>query len=213
MRRLFGRRGRGRDEDRRADDDAAPLDDAAEMSDESADEFEAFVPVERDYHAYDTYGEDEAGDYGDVERAWTESPGDDEDSGARSRRRRVLRVRLPRPDLPVALRWDILLLAVGLIAAGIFGTLLVQDALTGDVVRWWPVVLVGAALVWMVVALVRRHVASFLGAAAFAGVGLGLLMHAQDIARIEETLLGLVLVTIGLGIVIRGFLLRQREPA
>lgn len=218
MRRLFGRRARGRDDESRADDYAAPPDQVPDMDGEDADEFEAFVPVEREHQAYDTYEPydvTEAGDDDDVARAWPEGPGYDDANDARTYRRRrirVPRVRLPRPRVPVALRWDMLLLATGLIAAGIFSTLLVQDALTGDIVRWWPVALVAVALVWMLVALVRRHVASFLGAAAFAGVGLSLLMDAQDIARFEETLLGVVLVTVGLGIVIRGFLLRQREP-
>ncbi len=43
-----------------------------------------------------------------------------------------------------------------------------------------------------------------------AGVGLSALLDAQDIAALRETLLGIVLVAVGLGIVVRGFLLRGR---
>ncbi|NLF79338.1 MAG: hypothetical protein GX573_26890, partial [Chloroflexi bacterium] len=71
-------------------------------------------------------------------------------------------------------------------------------------------ILVGAAL-WMLAALVQRRIAPFLGGAAAAGVGLSLLMDTQDIAAADQTLLGIVLATVGLGIIIRGFLLRQQS--
>jgi hypothetical protein len=121
------------------------------------------------------------------------------------RRRRLL-----RPSPGVRIRFGVLLLALALIAGGIFGTLLWQDRLREEVTRWWPAILLVAAALWMLIALVRRQVTSFLGGAALAGVGLSALLDAQDIATLRETLLGLVLVTVGLGIVVRGFLLRGR---
>jgi len=126
------------------------------------------------------------------------------------RRRLALSRRLLRPSPGVRIRFGVLLLALALIAGGIFGTLLWQDRLREEVTRWWPAILLVAAALWMLIALVRRQVTSFLGGAALAGVGLSALLDAQDIATLRETLLGLVLVTVGLGIVVRGFLLRGR---
>jgi len=224
MRRLFGRRARKRDEedvtenpDQQPGDELSALDrdDAGEYG---TDEFEAFVPVGREYESYEAYADEMSDDETPDAARDTAAPyaADDvdvpEDAYVRPRRRiRMPRPRLPRFDSLNAVRWDVLLLTVLLIAAGVFGTLLVQDRLSGDIVTLWPLALVVVAVVWLVVALVRRHVTSFLGAAAFAGVGLSLLMDAQAIAQVEETLLGVVLVTIGLGIVMRGFLLRQRN--
>lgn len=132
--------------------------------------------------------------------------------------RRRFRPRLPRPGLPrlrrpamaVEVRFGMLVIVIGLVVAGIFGTLLKQDRIHGDLKAWWPLVILGGAAVWMLAALIRRRVAEFLGAAAVAGVGLSLLMDTQDIAQAQETLLGVVLVMVGLGIVVRGFLLRQQ---
>jgi hypothetical protein len=171
-------------------EDDSPVDDVpggAASNDYNAEEFEAFVPVGRD--EYETYtAEDDAAEDSDT----------------------VQRRRFPRPEFSFAVQGDVLVVALALIAAGIFGTLLVRGDVGDQVREWWPLAILAAALVWMVFALVRRHVASFLGAAAFAGVGLSLLMDTQDIAHAEETLLGVVLITAGLGIAVRGLLLRQR---
>jgi sulfite exporter TauE/SafE len=56
-------------------------------------------------------------------------------------------------------------------------------------------------------------VASFLGGAAFTGLGVSLLMDTQDVAQFQETVMGVLLVMVGLGIIIRGFLLRGRVVA
>ncbi|MEB2287157.1 MAG: hypothetical protein OZ934_03500 [Anaerolineae bacterium] len=120
------------------------------------------------------------------------------------------RRRSSRPAAGARLRFWVLLLALALIAGGIFGTLLRQDRLREEAVAWWPAILLVASALWMLIALVRRQVTSFLGGAALAGVGLSALLDAQDIAALRETLLGIVLVAVGLGIVVRGFLLRGR---
>jgi hypothetical protein len=163
--------------------------------------FEPFVPVSSGQSAY---AEDEA------------------ESSYASPQLPRRRLRLPRPRLPsislggpilgIEVRGVILLVAVALIVAGIFGTLLNQGRIRPDVEEWWPLVIIIGAVLWMLIALIRRQVASFLGGAAFGGAGLSLLMGTQGVAKADETLLGMVLVTVGLGIVIRGFLLRQRSP-
>lgn len=123
----------------------------------------------------------------------------------------IPRIHLSRPD--IQLRLDVLFVVVFLVALGIFGTLLNLDRINTTGRAWWPVTIIVSALLWMIIALLRRQVASFLGGAALAGVGLSLLMDTQDIANARETLLGVVLLAVGLGIVIRGFLLRGRTLA
>lgn len=125
-----------------------------------------------------------------------------------ARRRRL---RAPRAALPT-IRWGWLLLALVLLAGGIVGTLLRQDRLSEEDVSWWPVTVLIVAGLWMLVALARRRVEAFLGGAALVGVGLSALLDTQDIASLRETLLGMVLITTGLGIVIRGFVLRGYSP-
>ncbi|MGQ9850397.1 MAG: hypothetical protein ACUVSU_10145 [Aggregatilineaceae bacterium] len=125
---------------------------------------------------------------------------------ARRRRPRARRAALP------TVRWGWLLLALALLAGGIVGTLLRQDRLSADDVSWWPVAVLILAGLWMLVALARRRVEAFLGGAALVGVGLSALLDTQDIASLRETLLGMVLITTGLGIVIRGLVLRGYSP-
>ncbi|HEX3051565.1 MAG TPA: hypothetical protein VHP83_12970 [Aggregatilineaceae bacterium] len=139
----------------------------------------------------------------------TRTPGDNEPGAEVRRRIRLPRVTQPQIALP-NFRFGLLLLVVVLIGGGIFGVLLNQGRIRDDVEAWWPLVLVIGALGWMLVALIQRQGTSFLGAAAVTGIGLSLLMETQDIAEVQETLIGVMLVMVGLGIVIRGFLLRQQ---
>lgn len=167
-----------------APDEGGPLNGAATS-------FEPFVPVPRQRPAYEADSEPEP---------QPEAP-------------RVQEPPTGPPASGVRVQLDVLLVALGLIAGGVFGTLLKLDRVRNpDVETWWPAAILGVAVLWMLIALIRRQVAAFLGGAALAGVGLSLLMDTQDIAAAEKTLLGMVLVTVGLGIVIRGFLIRQRTP-
>jgi hypothetical protein len=177
------------------------VDQPEENSDYGPGAFEPFVPVSGGQSAY---AEDEA----ESAYASPESP---------RRRLRLPRLRLPHialegPILGIEVSGVILLVAVALIVAGIFGTLLNQGRIRADVEEWWPLTIIVIAVLWMLIALIRRQVASFLGGAAFGGAGFSLLMGTQGIASFDETLLGMVLVAVGLGIVIRGFLLRQQSP-
>lgn len=129
---------------------------------------------------------------------------DNADTGAAQRRR----LRVAGLRLGFQLRWGRFVLALALIAGGVTGTLLRQGRLREEDITWWPVIVLAIAGLWMLLALARRRVAAFLGGAALAGVGFSALLDAQDVATLRETLLGLVLVSTGLGIVIRGFLLR-----
>jgi hypothetical protein len=207
MRRL--RRRRSRQEDWEDESTSPDEDQALSALDQLSDEdlygayddapIEPFVPVEDD--DFDVYEYDAPPE--------TASP-----AGESPRRGRFSQPHLSlRPAASSsALRWDYLLLALLLIGGGVFGALLNQDRLQAQIEEWWPLAVVVVAALWMIIALVRRQIASFLGGAALAGVGLSLLMNNQDIAGFKETVLGMVLVTAGLGIVIRGFVLRQQAP-
>jgi hypothetical protein len=106
-------------------------------------------------------------------------------------------------------RFGVLVLALLLIAAGVVGTLRNLDRLELTVPEQWPFVVLAIAGLWLVIALNRRNVTSALGAAALAGVGISALLDVQGIAAWRETLIGTVVVMLGLGIVLRGLLLRQ----
>lgn len=117
--------------------------------------------------------------------------------------------RARRPSRRLSVTPGALALAALLIAAGVIGTLLNLDRIELDLPAAWPVGVLAVALIWLVSALSRGHVTSALGAAALAGAGLSALLDTQGIAAWRETLIGLVLVALGLGIVLRGLLLRQ----
>jgi hypothetical protein len=176
-----------------------PEADLESFSSDEPDEIVPFVPVSREYDSYE-HDETDTSD-----EAFTPP--------AIAQRRRLRRpsLGLRHPVLGIEIKASTLLLATGLIAGGIFGTLLKQGEIRQSLEEWWPLALLMVAGLWMLIALIRRRVASFLGGAALAGVGLSLLMDTQAIAVFEDTLLGIVLVTLGLGIVIRGFLLRQQN--
>lgn len=178
--------------------DDALLDEENQEPEESLDAIVPFVPVSRE-RDFDVPDEDELSA---ESRALLEPP-------QRPPRRR-LRLGLPRLSLGFEIQFSFLLLATALVAAGVFGTLLNQGRLRDEVADWWPLSLVVTAVLWMLVALIRRQIESLLGGAALAGVGLSFLMGTQGIADVRETLLGMVLVTAGLGVAIRGLLLRQQ---
>jgi hypothetical protein len=128
------------------------------------------------------------------------------------RARRIRSPRIPVPRFFATIRLDAMLIVVFLSVGGVFGTLLNQDRIRDNVAAWWPMVIVVTAAAWMLYTLIQRRAASFLGGAAFTGLGLSLLMDTQDIAPLDQTLVGMVLIMVGLGIVVRGFALRQQTP-
>lgn len=105
--------------------------------------------------------------------------------------------------------WGLLLIATGLTIGGVFITLLNVADLPDVVEKWWPMVSLIVALLWSFGALLRRNAASFLGGATVVGLSLSLLLDSQDIATFEETVVGIILMTFGLAIVMRGLLLRS----
>jgi len=121
------------------------------------------------------------------------------------------RVRRAAPRLMI--NFAALVLVALLLAAGVVGTLVNLDRIDLSVPDQWPWGLLALALLWLVVALARRQVTPALGAAALVGASLSALLDVQGIAAWRETMIGAVLVALGLGIVLRGLLLRQNSPA
>jgi hypothetical protein len=210
MRRLRPLRRRARQRELEAlESQEQPEDDAGNLAadDEESAEIVPFVPVSGEYRSPDD--EAEAEDiYG---------PPLEQRRRVRLPRPHIPRPHPPRPHVPrlapgTEIRFGVLLAILALIAGGIFGTLVNLGRISGKAQDWWPGAIIAVAVLWMVAALAQRRVASFLGGAALAGVGLSLLMDTQRIASAQETLIGTVLVTVGLGIAIRGLLLRQHTP-
>lgn len=101
------------------------------------------------------------------------------------------------------------LIAMGMVIGGIFLTVLRNVDLPDSIEQWWPMVSLIVAILWSFVSLWRRDVRAFLGGAVVAGISVSLLLDAQDIARFQETVIGIILMTFGLAIVMRGLLLRS----
>lgn len=124
----------------------------------------------------------------------------------------------PRPIRPQktakrewAIRPGLLILAFVLIASGIFFTLLNVATLNKTVVEWWPAVMLGGAVLWILLALFRQDATAFLGGAGAMGISTSLLLETQKIASVGETMVGAILISLGLGIMMRGLLLRPRS--
>jgi len=128
-------------------------------------------------------------------------------------RRRLPRIHLPNIIVWRAVRPGLLLLAGTLIAGGVLWTMHNRGQLSTDVEQWWPAFVVGVAFLWALLALIGRRVAEFLAAVSLSGIGISLLLDTQDIITWQETLVGIVLITVGVGIIARGLLLRQGSVA
>lgn len=107
--------------------------------------------------------------------------------------------------------WLTVLLILALVALAVFTILLNQGLLVEQVARWWPGVFTVLALLWLLVSLGRRDAHSLLGSMALLGISLSMLLAAQNIASIAATIVGLTFMAVGVGIILRGLLLR-RQP-
>lgn len=122
--------------------------------------------------------------------------------------------RRPRFRLPKVLAWGevqpgMLLLALGLVAGGLFWTLYNLGQTSDALNQWWPMVLLGFAMIWAVYALISRRASAFLAATVLIGISFSLWLDAQDYLLWRETLIGCILIALGLGMMVRGLLLRQ----
>ena len=118
-----------------------------------------------------------------------------------------VRRRLRVPGVQVDGR--LLLIVVALIALALFGILLNQGTLPHAVLLWWPSVIVLFAALWMVRSLAQRASAGLLGSTALFGIALSLLLASAYQVPLSETLIGVALIAVGMGIVLRGLLWRS----
>jgi len=120
------------------------------------------------------------------------------------------RLMLRRPGLPFLVNWPAMLSIAALIVITIFALLLNQGTLPPEVVTWWPLAVAIPAVLWFLVALVRRDARSLLGSTALFGLSVSMLLAAQNIASLAATWVGVTFIGIGTGIVLRGLLLRHQ---
>lgn len=123
--------------------------------------------------------------------------------------KKIRRPRRRTAGLPVP-RFTLFVIAFSLMIAGVFFTLLNTDAVSEQVTDLYPAVSLAAAGVWSFGALIRRDSTAFVAGAALAGVSLSLLLETQEVAMFSETVVGILLITLGLSVVIRGLLIRPR---
>ncbi len=126
------------------------------------------------------------------------------------------RVRLPR--LPRLINWGevnpgLAIITTGLVVGGIFWTLANLGATSATVDTWWPGVFLALSVAWALYTLLTRQASPFLAAAALSGLSVSLLLHTHDLLLWRETVLGSVLIAVGLGVIVRGLVLRQGTTA
>lgn len=119
--------------------------------------------------------------------------------------------RQPVRQRPSLVRFGALLVVLALLAIGVALLLYQQNLLPADVLLWWPLALIVPGAMWFLIALVRRSGRALLGSAAVIGAGMSLLLGAQTINSVSSTLVGIMLISIGTSIVLRG-LLMGRQP-
>lgn len=124
--------------------------------------------------------------------------------------KKVKRPRRRRRGLQMP-RFTIFVIATVLIVGGVFFTLLNLDAVADDAIDWWPAVVLGGAVLWSLGSVVRRDATAFVAGATIAGISLSLLLESQDIATFSETVVGIILIVLGLSVVIRGLFIRPRS--
>lgn len=123
------------------------------------------------------------------------------------------RWRLPRLLVWREVRPGLLVMALAMVFFGVIWTLANLNRTSETLELAGAGGLVLFALLWAVIALFGRQPASFLAAFALGGLGVSLLLDVQAVASWRETLVGVVLISIGLGIMARGLLLRQGSVA
>lgn len=116
------------------------------------------------------------------------------------------RVTLPRrPSFHVA--WDALLTILAVLLAGTAWLLSNFDLLPAEVPSLFPAFGAGFSLLWALISLIRRNPHTIIYSTALLGAAISLLLSAQGIAPIGTTLVGLTLISLGAGLILRGLLM------
>ena len=107
-----------------------------------------------------------------------------------------------------AIRWSVVGLVLLLIVIIVFALALNNGLLPDVVVTYWPAIVMIPALLWLIVSLLGRDVRGLMGSTALFGLSISLLFAAQGIP-LSTTLVGVMFIAFGIGIMLRGLLLRH----
>ncbi|MCS6872726.1 MAG: hypothetical protein NZ571_14865 [Anaerolineae bacterium] len=112
-----------------------------------------------------------------------------------------------RTRLPFALQGSIVLgiLAVALI--GVAWLLVNLELMPQAFYTAAPIAATAFGALWFLMALLQRRARGIIFAAAWLGAALSLLLAAQGVAQVGDTLIGLILIAVGVALVLRGLLM------
>jgi peptidoglycan/LPS O-acetylase OafA/YrhL len=113
----------------------------------------------------------------------------------------------PKARLPFTLQGSVVL---GILATALIGAvwlLLSLELMPAAFFTGAPIAATSFGVLWSLAALLRKRPRSFVFAAAWLGASLSLLLAAQGIAEVSHTLIGLVLIAVGVAMVLRGLLM------
>ncbi len=129
------------------------------------------------------------------------------ESGAQ--RRVVLRRRLP-----FVVNWPVMFIVLALVGLAAGLVLLNLNLLPEPVLAWWPLLVLIPAALWFLSALARRKARRLLRSTTLLGLAISLLLTTQHIAPSGATpigtMIGVTLITVGAGLLLRGLLLAQQ---
>jgi hypothetical protein len=106
--------------------------------------------------------------------------------------------------------WLSILTALLLIVIAVVLVLINTGSIPPDVAVWYPLILLIPAALIFFVAVIRRAGRALLASATIVGIAVSLLLATQGVAPVESTLAGVVFITVGAAILLRGLLLRNQ---
>ncbi len=113
--------------------------------------------------------------------------------------------------VPFIVNWPVLFIIVALVALTAGLVLQNLNLLPLTVQTWWPVTLLVPALVWLLIALLRRNPRQLLGSTTLLGLALGLTLITSNILSANTaSVFGVAAIVIGAGLLLRGLLMNQQ---
>jgi uncharacterized integral membrane protein len=104
--------------------------------------------------------------------------------------------------------WRVLgaIIVLLLLTAFLYGSS--QNALPIEVLTWWPASILVIAILWLFGSLARGRAPGAIGAAGLIGIGLSLLLATAFQVPLGSTLVGITFIAVGMGVILRGLLIR-----
>lgn len=104
--------------------------------------------------------------------------------------------------------WGVLGTIILLIALTAFLFGLSRNALPVEILTWWPAAILVVAILWLFGSLARGRASGAIGAAGLIGIGLSLLLATAFHVSLSSTLVGITFIALGMGVILRGLLIR-----